>query len=443
MKLSQLVTKHPTIDKDFIAYTSGANNTFDSTFSDYVREVETVERAIRVIANIASLCKMKIYKETASGDLKPAKVKNIDLTYPNELDTYIDFNRKIISSVFSQGASIIIGETNKGIVNFYPYSPESFKIESDGSKLISEFIYTSEDGQETSYSPDDIIYINDSIDPSNLLYTLSRLRALNDVVTMQASIVAKTKEYTSGGAKDSVIVSGTNPLGEKQQKAIKTAFDTFVKSTSSTTLFINTDLKVDKITNQMTGNEMLEFFKALNQMILDQFNLPPALLGDYSASGANKNEELLFSLRGWFTTVLKPVLENIGLQFTKYFVNNLGLKNIVVKLDYKDVDILDDFIDQKVDRAIKLHKSGIMSLNEARELSELPRIEEDAADLHYLPQFLTGSEPISYENFDKDLQRYIENNSNSGNAITDAQGNSGEEDNTNIVDDTRGGAQGQ
>lgn len=441
MNINQIINKQPTIKNDFIAYTSGSNNTFDDTITSYIQQVETIERAVRLISNIVSLCQFKTYKESGKGTIKPVVIKNVDLMFPNETDSHIDFKRKMASSLFTQGASIIIAEKNKdkystADMNFYAYDPAKFDIESDGSKLISAFIYKAEDGTNISYRPEDIIYINDSIDPSNLLYSLSRLTALNDVIQIQAGIVAKTKEFTQGGAKDSVIISAKDPIGEKQQKAIKVAFDQFMSSTSSKTMLINTELQVDKMSNSMSGSEMLEFFKEINQLILDQFNLPPALLGDYSAAGANKNEELLFSLRVWFTTMLKPMLENIGLQFTRYFRNILGLKGVIVKLDYAEIDILDDFIDAKVDRAIKLHKEGLASLNEARELAELPRIEAEAADLHFFPAFLLGSAPVSVENFDKEIERMLQG------ANTSAElpaGNAGGSDNTSVTDNTRGG----
>jgi len=438
--IEDMIKKQPTIKNDFIAYTSGANNTFDADIQSYIQQVETIERAVRLVSNIMSLCTFKTYKESGKGAIKPVVVKNVDLMFLNETDTHIDFKRKMASSLFTQGASIIIAEPNKdkmsqADVNFYAYDPSKFDIESDGSKLITSFVYKAEDGTSIPYRPEDIIYINDSIDPTNLLYSLSRLQALNDVIQIQAGIVSKTKEFTQGGAKDSAIISAKDPIGEKQQKAIKTAFDSFMSSTSSKTMLINTDLKVDKMSNSMTGTEMLAFFKEINQVILDQFNLPPALLGDYSNAGANKNEELLFSLRVWFTTMLKPILENIGLQFTRYFRNVLGLKGIIVKLDYSEVDILDDFIDAKVDRAIKLHKEGLCSLNEARELAEMPRIEAPAADLHFFPAFLLGSAPVSVENFDKEVERMLQGASTG----TLPAGNAGGSDNTSVVDDTRGG----
>ena len=105
--------KHPTIKYDAVAYTSGGNKSFDSTYTDYIKSVETIDLAIRTIANIISLCDMKLYKETSSGELKLTKVKNINLQYPNETDSSVDFLRKLAVNVYSQGAGLIVTEEGK------------------------------------------------------------------------------------------------------------------------------------------------------------------------------------------------------------------------------------------------------------------------------------------------------------------------------------------
>lgn len=434
--------KHPTSKGDFVAYANGANKSYDVAYTDYIKSVETIDRIIRLHANILSLAQPKILKKDAKGNLSPMKVTNIDLDFLNTLDTRVDFLRKVGVALYSQGASLIVGETGANkVIGFYPLDMAKVKINSSAKELIKEFIYTADDSQEFVYKPADCIYINDSIDPSNLIYSLSRLQSLNDVILIQAGIVDKTKTSIEGGAKDSFIIAAKSPLSKDTQAKIKASFDSFMKSSAASSLFLNTELDYHQVGNSMTGGEMLSYFTKVNQMMIDHFNIPPALLGDYSASGANKNEELIYSLRVWFTTMMRPIIYNIELAFTRYLVNTLGLKNAVFKLDLSDLDILDDPIDIKVERAIKLHKSGIMSFNEARALCELPKIDTESADLHFLPQYLTGSAPISLENYDAEVERLLQGvaSNNQDTSVSDASGNAGDEDNTNVEDGTRGG----
>ncbi len=437
--IKNLFTKHPTLKGDFAAYADGANKSFDSAYTEFVTSVETIDRIIRVHSNVISLLKPSFYKVDNKGQLKPLKVKNINLDFPNEVDTKVDLLRKLGSTIYTQGAGMLIGESKKGSVNFYNVDVAKITIESTSTDLIKAFIYTGSDSIEYTYKPEDVIYINDSIDPSNLTYSLSRLKSLNDVILVQAGIVAKVKDSIQGGAKDSFIVSAKDPLSMDSKNAIKVAFDNFMKSTSSSTLLLNTDLQFHQVSNSMTGAEMLSFFTTVNKLMLEHFNIPPALIGDYG-NGANKNEELLYSLKVWYTTMVKPVVQNIELNFTRYLQNKLGLQNAILVLSTEDIDILDDPIDVKVDRATKLHKAGLMSTNEARELCELERIDNPSADLHFLAQYLTGSAPISIENFDVEVERLLQMSGTSN--ATDASGNSGGEDNTNIITGSRGGQQG-
>ena len=438
--LSSVSTKHPTIKADYADYSEGNNNSFDIKYNESIQQVETIDRIIRLHANIFSLMKPEIYKEDAKGKLSPFKIKNLDLNFLNEVDTRVDFLRKLGVSLYSQGAALIVGESTKAKINLYNINMANIKIETSSNKLIKSFIYKGADGLEITYKPEQVMYINDSIDPSNLLYSLSRLQSLNDVIQMQANIVRKTKDTLSGGAKDSFIVSAEAPMSKDTQDTIKKKFDAFIKSEAASSLLLNTKLNVHQVGNSMSGSEMLQFFTEVNQMMIAHFNIPPALMGYYGVSGANKNEELIYSLRVWFTTMVRPIMTNIELNFTRYFRETLGLNGAVFKFNLSDLDMLDDPIDIKVDRAIRLHKSGIMSYNEARELAELEKLSNASADLHFLPQFLTGSAPISLENFDSEVERYLQS-SNRLDAPLPA-GNSGDEDNTNVITDSRGGAQG-
>ena len=69
--------KHPTLAADFSAYASGANKTFEATYNDYLKTVETIDRAIRIHANIFSLMKLRIFKEDNKNALSDLKVKNL------------------------------------------------------------------------------------------------------------------------------------------------------------------------------------------------------------------------------------------------------------------------------------------------------------------------------------------------------------------------------
>jgi HK97 family phage portal protein len=378
---------------------------------------------------------------------KPANIKNIDLTLPNSTDSSVDFLRKLFSTVFTQGAGLIVTEEstrNKRsgkMVNFYNMDVARITIEG-GTNLIDNFIYESESGEPVIYKADKCIYINDSIDPSNLIYSLSRLQSLNDVVLMQAGIVNHMKNYFGGGAKDSIIVSTDAPISDKNMKVIKGAFDTFITSSATQSLFLNSKLNVERVSNSMSGSDMLNILKEINVMILEHFGVNAFLSSAFSAGGSGKSEEAKVASRLFFNIHLKPVFRNIELQFTRFFRNTLGITNAEVKFDFSDIDIIADSLLEKTDIATKLLKPGIISVNEARAMIDMPPIDAEAASKHWMPAYLLGNAPVSMEEYDAELERLLQI---AGTDVTDpttgdgtGTGSSGDEDNTNVVTDQTG-----
>ena len=437
--------KHPTIKYDAVAYTSGGNKSFDSTYTDYIKSVETIDLAIRTIANIISLCDMKLYKETSSGELKLTKVKNINLQYPNETDSSVDFLRKLAVNVYNQGAGLIVTEEGKRgalgkLINFYSIDVARIKAESNGTRLIDKFIYESESGSEVIYAADKCIYINDSIDPSNLLYSLSRLQSLNDVILMQAGIVAMTKSMLSGGAKEASIISSEQPISERNMKEIKKNFNAFMESATSSSMFLNVPLNVTKIGNAMSGSEMLELLKQLNEMMIEQFAIPPYLIGRYK-SGANRNTEITYANRIFFSMQIKPVLKNIELQMSRFLQEQAGLKNIVMRFDYDDLDILKLPYEEETDVTLKQLKAGAISLDTARDKMKYAPVGSEASEKVFMPAYLLGNAPVSYNDYDSDLERFLNVQGASGTSLEPLpSGNAGGADNENVTTGSRGGS---
>jgi len=440
--LSSIRAKHPTIKHDAVAYASGSKKTFDKTYTEYIQNVETIDLAIRTIANIISLADMKFYKVDTKGVTKPITVKNMDLEFPNETDSSVDFLRKLAVNIYSQGAGLIVTEEGKRgklpgkMINLYVLDVANVEAISDGKRLISEFLYKSEGGTDIVYKAEDCIYVNDSIDPSNLLYSLSRLKALNDVILMQAGIVETAKDMLTGGAKEASIISSDAPISERNMKKIKTEFNAFMSSAASSSLFMNTPLNITRVGNSMTGSDMITLLNQLNKMMLEAFAIPPYLLGRYE-SGANRNTEITFSNRIFFSMQLKPVLKNIEKQFTRFLREQLGLKNVSMQFDYRDLDILKLSDEEQSTKVLAQLKGGLISLNEARKLTEHIPVDGDAANNVFMPAYLLGASPVSYDNFDEDLARLLDSQNAGGDDLP--AGNAGGDDNTSVEDDTRGG----
>jgi HK97 family phage portal protein len=432
------ITKNPTAKQDYIAYSQGAKSEYDSTYNDYVQSVEALDKAVRVIANIASMAKIETFSEMANGKLKPLKIKNVDFTYnTNDQDSEHDLLSMIFGSIFTQGAAIVLTQDNKAtkFKNFFSYDVSRFKIYAKENNLFDSFVYSSEGGQEVIYKPTDLIYIAPRISSSNLVYAVSRLKALNDMLLLQSNIMRQSNEYYAAGGKKSAIISPKEPMGKDSAGQLKEAFDSFLQTPATKTLFINTEVDVKEVSSAQSPREIMEALKTINTLLIEQFGLPPYLYGDFS--GYVNDAAVVTACRLFFQIQMMPVFRSVEYQFTRYFRNTLKIKGAVVKLNFEDVEILKDDLKVKTDRAQGLLKQGIISFNEAREMCELHPLPDAAADLNYLPAYLLGQYPVSLQNYDVDMAKLFDT---SGLAGDTPDGAAGGTDNENVVTGSTGGA---
>ena len=431
---SALVTKNPTIKEDAVAYVDGAGKEFDEAYNTYVKSVEALDAVIRTMANIASMAKMEVTKTDTKGVKKPLKIKNVDLEYDvNENDAPNDFIRKVFSSVFTQGGSIIIAAKGpSGNINFYPYNPAKFVLNASEKSIVDTFTYTSESGSEMEFKAKDVIYINDTIDMTNLAYPVSRLNALNDMLILQAGMVNNQKEFYESGSKDSVIISPKEPIGEDAMRKVQAAFTSFVTNNKTQALFMNTDIDVKSISNAQSPAEIMSALEKINKQVLKSFGMPEYLLGDYQ--GYVSDAAVVKASQIFFQIQIRPVFKSLAHQMTKYFRNTLKLKDAVVDFNFDDIDILSDSLETKMAITEKAYKLGILSLNEARINLELDPLDTPEADLHWLPAFLVSSSPVAIENYAevKDSLFSTEAMATEPDAATSANGATGGEDNDTL-----------
>jgi len=392
-------TKNPTVKEDYTAYENGGNKTFEKVYDEYVQSAETLDSVIRTCANIASMAKMEVMKVDSKGDMKPYKIKNIDLKYDiNETDSQSDFLRKTFSSIFTQGAAIIIAEKGPSSnINFYPYDTTKFEIDATAKATISKFTYSTEAGNELEFKPKDVIYVNNTIDITNLVYPISRLKALNDILQMQGFLVLNQKEFYGSGAKDSVIVTPKEPIADEKIAPIHAAFQQFVQSSKTTAMYLNADIDVKSVSTAQNPMEVMTAITKINTQVLRAFGMPEYLLGDYQ--GYVSDAAVVKASQIFFQIQIRPIFESLGHQMTKYFRNTLKLQNAEVVFDFADIDILSDSIQTKMEIAEKAYKLGLMSINEARGYLEMDPLETEDANLHFLPAYLVSSSPVPIEEY--------------------------------------------
>lgn len=429
----------PTVKQDYIAYSSGASKTYLDTYNTYISSVEALDKAVRIITNIASMAEFTVHKET-NGVQKPFKLTNIDFKYNiNDQDSQGDFIGLVFASVFTHGGAVILAEKNAKTkyINFFVYDPSKFNINATSQNIIDHFEYSSQSGEQIKFKPEDVIYVAPRINPGNLVYAVSRLKPMTDLLTLQANVMKQQQDYYASGGKNSSIISPKEPLGETKANQLKTAFDTFLQTTATKTLFMNTEVDVASISNAQSPTQIMEALQKINTMILEMFGIPPYLYGDYA--GYVNDAAVQTACKLFFQIQMKPVFNAFAFQMTRYFRNTLSLKDAVVSFDYTKVEILEDSLNAKIENASKLYKLGLMSMNEARISAELGVLPDEAANRHFVPAYLTGQVPVSIEQFDETISQLF---NTSGTQMPTDSGTTGGEDNANPITDSQGGPSG-
>jgi len=211
------------------------------------------------------------------------------------------------------------------------------------------------------------------------------------------------RDYYASGGKESVIISPDEPMSESRAKDLRTAFQEFISSRKTQTLFLNYKVNVDQVSDAESAKDVMEALTTINNLIIESYGVPRCLLGDYQ--GNLNDPAIVTASRVFFTVHLKPIFKEIEYKFTKYFRDTLGLKDAIVEFDYSDVDILENSVEVQTDIAGKLYKLGLISMNEAREMVEIEPLGVEEANWHMLPAYLVSSTPVAIENYQEAIQQ--------------------------------------
>jgi HK97 family phage portal protein len=142
------------------------------------------------------------------------------------------------------------------------------------------------------------------------------------------------------------------------------------------------DLHMPPGTNYMTGaltaqqQQREERMYRLTKEIMAAYGVPPAVAGDYADASvlANADAQMKLFWELWALSELSYIAET----FTAELLPDFGLDGYTLEFDTRDIAALREDVDARANRAIMLVQGGIISINEAREMTEYDPITSDA-----------------------------------------------------------------
>lgn len=142
------------------------------------------------------------------------------------------------------------------------------------------------------------------------------------------------------------------------------------------------DLHMPPGTNYMTGaltaqqQQREERMYRLTKEIMAAYGVPPAVAGDYADASvlANADAQMKLFWELWALSELSYVAET----FTAELLPDFGLDGYKLEFDTSEISALRESADARANRAIMLVQGGVISINEAREMTEYDPIANDA-----------------------------------------------------------------
>lgn len=434
-------TKNPTIAGDALKYQNGSGVPRNQRqYQLWINQISALRNVIGSTAQMASGAKLMLSIEDSKGKKKRFKKDIIDVNFMNNEEDTTQWLYKYFGTLKTFENILIIPESSKGKfragkVDFYIQDNVKWSVNADttGKRTYDKFtIKTST--KDYVYDYDDVIFINKSLTSANPLYGMSRLQSLNEEIARILSMGNFVDSYIGSGGKKSAIIGYEGMISEAQQEGIKDAFNNFLTNPDTKSLLLNAEkLNVNQISDSLAGNDIIGFMTNLNETILESYNLPKWILGDYE--GSTNSETVKLGLRVWFEVAIKGELTTLSRHLQRYFRNIMNIKNLVVDFDYSGISLLEDDAKVVLERSSQMFRDGAMSSNEYREAMGLVRLEGEAFDYHLVPANITSGQPVTFENFEADVQAKLDNENTETNPNEDIPSGTGGQNNT---EDMRG-----
>ena len=421
-------SKNPTIAGDALKYQNGSGVPRNQRqYQLWINQISALRNVIGSTAQMASGAKLMLSIEDSKGKKKRFKKDIIDVNFMNNEEDTTQWLYKYFGTLKTFENILIIPESSKGKfragkVDFYIQDNVKWSVNADttGKRTYDKFtIKTST--KDYVYDYDDVIFINKSLTSANPLYGMSRLQSLNEEIARILSMGSFVDSFISSGGKKSAIIGYDGMLGVPQQEMIKEAFDEFLTNPDTKSLLLNAEkLNVNQISDSLAGNDIIGFMTNLNETILESYNLPKWILGDYE--GSTNSETVKLGLRVWFEVAIKGELTTLSRHLQRYFRNIMNIKNLVVDFDYSGISLLEDDAKTVMENTAELYKLGGLTPNELRVANGYERVEEEAMDSYYAPAYLMSGNPIRFDKFEEDIKASQEANNTEANEVPSGTG---------------------
>jgi len=408
----------------------------DTSYNTYMATSDLIYSCITYISDNLSQVKFNVGTiDRKTGKIKPHKDKALTEmfnTYPNEYQTWTQLWAQESQSLLISGNSYTTFEKNKGkyeMWNIIP--PQDIRIELNTKTGMIKNYYL---GKDIKYKRDDIFH-NKLPSISSFHTGSSVLESLLDQLKLEAYATKDLTQFYENSSIGSFVLTSDQPLTMKQSEDIadkirrEYSMDTGNRHKMFT---LPNNLKPVPLRISPKDSMILDSLNIAEDRVLQVFKLHKSILGGASdVIHYTHNMEALNEVI--FNNAIRPHVNRLKDSLQSYLQRIFGDMDLVITVDYSNLPEIHRAVLKHYETARSLNVSGIMSLNEARDVLGLPPILEEFADKHFLPQYLIGSNFVTIEELDEakvDELRNLNNNTpNTSVGADDPEGGAPNNDN--------------
>ncbi len=369
-------------------YKDGNGKLAKSTEENYFHISELVFSCVDYIGKAASQAIPKIYKvDPKTGDKKPVKDKKLLkwAMQPNEFWSWGDTIELTVQGLLLSGTSYLTFENNKGnYESWFLTPPSKVSIVPDKSKYIKGIIFD----EKIAYKVEEVCIIRNPT-LNNPYYGVPAVRPLLDTLTLESDSINELKTFYEGSNILGGVIQSELPLNPDQIENLREQFDKLYGKGGSKrrgTAVLPSKMEYKTVQANPKDAMLLESLDVSEQRVLRVFKINSLVLGGESTSTTHPQE----LMKVVYNTAVRPYLYKIQDSMTMFLRKKFKDDNIVFEFDLDRVVELDTSLDVKASSSKTLYATGVASLNEARNLVGLPKIDAENADKNVLAAYLFG-----------------------------------------------------
>lgn len=253
----------------------------------------------------------------------------------------------------------------------YPLNPHRVQILPSKEELVAEYKYHVGGGQWLSLEKSTVLHFK-YFNPTNDYYGISPLSAARIAVDTQTYADKYNRNFFINSAEPRGALISTGELSQPQRDRVVAGWQNMHRGVANAhkTALLEGDIKWEPIGIKQKDMEFIKSKKMTREDILGAFGVPPALVGifEYANYANSKEQRQIF----WKDTMI-PKLLKMASVINSFLVQPYD-KDLICAFDLTGIEALQSDEKVKADVDMTLTKSGIKTINQAREDRKWPPV---------------------------------------------------------------------